>query len=369
MGKGPYRSRYAKVSKFAAALNIATGQIISFETIKAAFFKAANDPNPKAALKSLRKEFQLACPSCRRAKLVFSFASENPDGTINRIAGTDIPGPPAHLKTKSTKGKEVHTKHCTGVVVDREPSKIDPSKGFLLYLNLKNIPEPLPYSTRLIMREPGGKIVRLDPDLIGRESHKISTPADVLTLMRSGKTERLNSAVAVYGNQKINWSEFMIPSNDTRSPNPQLAEFARTFFKGHVGHPIMIDLKFVKATASNYSDDDGRNSAKHYKFPKTAPIHVPGLGEIVIQPELRVKNHHLIPQTENLHRHQGEAFVLVERPFLYKRDTQTNIYMMPLTLVDPDMIIESNLDDVMAIANKRHDAAHKDAGALAPALT
>lgn len=365
--KGPYSPRQAKVSKFPTAYNRKTGTIVGLDELKPLFFAAANSSSPKKALRALREEFDLACPNCKRASLVFSFGSENPDGTIDRISGTNLPGNPAHIKTKSTKEKQVHAKGCTGVVIDREPNQIDPNKGFLLYLNLKNIPEEHPINRRLIMREPGGKIVRLDPDLKGRATHKISKPEDVLALMRSGQKERLRNSVAVFGDRKIPWIEFMIPSNDTRDPNPRMAEFARTFFREGVGHPIIIDLKFVKATASNYCDDDGRNPAKHYKFPKTAPIDIPGLGEIVIQPELRVPNRHLVPTTEALHRQQGEAFVITSRPFLYKRDNVTNIYIMPIVLTDPDMIVESSLDDIMATAKKRHDAAHREQDLPTPA--
>lgn len=354
MGQGAYRQRGAKVSKFPTALDKNTGEIIPLKDLRDKFFAAANSASPKAALRTLRETFHLACPHCQSADLVFSFGSQNPDGTINAIAGSNIAGNPAHLKTKAG---ETHGKNCIGVVIPQESHAIDAQKGFRIHLNLKNIPERHPSTNQLITRDSGGKIVILDPDLKDREPWEFSKPEKILPLMKSRQIERLNKSVVIYGGRKIPWGEFFIPSINAETENPNLTRFALSFFADGAtgkafGHPLMIDFSFAKASYSNHHDEKGR--ARYYSFPKSAEIYIPALGgNIKIQPQLRVENQHLFDQMDHLHRTHGKILLVAERPFIYKRDDKTNNYILAMTLTDPDMMVVSNPTNIMAIAAKK----------------
>lgn len=355
MRQGAFNSRNAKVNKFPTAFDKKTGEYIAFPHIRKAFFIAANSPNPKKAIAALREQFDLACPHCRQARLSFSFGSEEPDGSIKAIAGGVIPGNPSHLKTTSTKVKENHAPNCIGVVLAREGHVLDGNKGYRVHLNLKRIAERDPRSKRLIMRNAGERIIVLDPDLKDREPFNVNKVEQILPLMRSGQQERLEDSVVIRGDTKTSWSQFMIPANDTSHENPNLANFVRSLQATPAeNHPVLMDLRFKNAVVSYYRDANG--NSRHYKFSKTAPFEVKGLGKIVIVPELRVQNEHLFDRIEALHKSKGEIFVLAEKAFIYKRDSKSNIYHMTFILEDPDMMVEASLNDIMAISRKRHDA-------------
>lgn len=360
-GQAAYRARDVKVSKFPTALDRNSGRFITFKEIRTEFFNAAKSESPKQAVATLREKFKLACPHCQKADLVFSFGSQTPDGRIKAIAGSNLPGNPAHLKTKA---RETHKPHCIGVVIESEGHEIDTDKGYRINLNLKTIPERHPLSKQLVRREPGGKIITLDPDLKGREPWDLSKPQRIIPLMKSGQTDRLEKSVIVHGSHKIKWQEFMIPATEkSGDQNENLAAYVRSCFKHGVGHAAMFDLAFGKSTSSNNSDPK-LGIEKHYKFPRSAPIFVEGVGNIIVIPEVRVKNEHLFKTTDDLQRHQKESFLIAEKPYIYKRDSKTNVYMLVIPLADPDMMVEASLKDIMAISRQREARAKTPANDL-----
>lgn len=360
---GDYRSRQAKVIKFTSAFDTKTQTNIPFEELKKQFFQAANSPNPKAALATLRETFNLVCPHCKKAGLSFSFGSQTPNGRINRIAGTDIPGNPAHLKTKA---KETHARGCRGIVVPVEGHKVDDQKGYRIHLNLGTIPERDPRTQQLVERVPGGKLVVLDTDLKDREPLSVTKVEDLIKPMRSGKIEKLKDAVVIRGNRKIPWTEFMIPANGhAGEQNEAMAQFVQSYFKNNQNaHPVFINLDLGNCTVSLHQDDRGKT--KSYFFPKTAPIFIPGYGNVVVRPELLVQNEHMFDKLHQLNLAQGEIFVLAEHVYVTKPYKSGNTHHLTLLLRNPDMMIEGNLENITAAAQKRHDKVHPPADLLTP---
>ena len=350
--QGPYNPRQAKVIKFPSAYNTKTGKEIFFTDLKKEFFVAANSEHPEAALKTLREKFNLVCPQCKKAGLVFSFGSQNPDGTINSISGVDISGNPAHLKTKPG---HIHERTCKGIVVPHESHEIDDTKGYRIHLNLSTIPERDPRSQRLVERLPGGKIIILDEDLKDREPLSVTKIKDLITPMRSGKIEKLQYAVVVRGNRKIPWSQFMIPATAVSGhENPSMEKFAKSFYKNaEHGHPVLINLDFKNCIMSPHHDRQGKSVS--YYFPKIAPIFIPGQGKVKLRPELLIENEHLFEKFDAIHRAFGEIFVLAEHVFIEKEHNKGDAYSLKILLRNPTMVMEGKLEDIMATAQKRHD--------------
>lgn len=354
-GKGAFRAREAKVIKFTSALDLNTQTQISFHQIKAEFFKAANSNHPEKAIATLREKFNFVCPGCKKAGLVFSFGSQNPDRTINSIGGTAITGNVAHLKTKAG---DTHPRGCTGVVIPSESHKIDDKKGYRIHLNLSTIPEYDPRSQRLIERAPGGRVIVLDPDLKERKPLSVRAVKDLMTPMRSGEIERLEKSVVVRGNRKISWSEFMIPATSTSGDtNDNLAQFARTYYRDHEkAHAVLINLDFKNCSSSLHQDNSGKS--KSYYFPRTAAVMISGYGKVEIKPELLVQNEGLFSTLDKIQKNHGEVFVLAEDVFITKPYKTGHIHHMAVLLRDPAMIMEAKLEDIMATAQKRHNKSH-----------
>lgn len=341
-----------KISKFTSALDLNSGKMMLFGDIRAQFFEAARKPDGPKAVAALREQFNFVCPHCKSptAGLTFSFASQNPDGTIRKIGGTNFLGNPAHLKNLP---ENVHLPECKGIALPSESHECNEDKGYRIHLNLKNAVDRHPRNGSLFMRNGDGRIVILDPDLKDRESIEVSTVEKILPLLRSGQIERVKDSVVVYRNQKIAWNEFFIPPTDDADFMDHIQNLAGALLDGRrPNHPALLHFDLGKASVSRFQDEKG--DARFYKFRQIHNVMLPGVkGPISIQPELRIQNQHLFPMMETLHKGHTEILSLVETPFIYKRDSKTNVYVMAFPLRDPDMLIDVKMDNISAIAHKR----------------
>jgi hypothetical protein len=146
--------------------------------------------------------------------------------------------------------------------------------------------------------------------------------------------------------QKISWNEFYLPSADDADFSKHVESIVTPLYKGYAQnsfvtkHPLLAHLDLGKASASRFCDEKGES--RIYKFPQIRDIKIKGVEKpISIQPELRVNNRHLFDVMNTHHKAHEELLVITEAPFLYKRDSKTNVYVLVFTLIDPDMMVEA----------------------------
>lgn len=355
MAQNNQKPRYTPVTKFASAWDPKAGEVLPFSEIRAQFKAAALSPDPKAAEKQLREEFNLVCPHCKQAELVFSKGSEDiTTGIRAKIAGSRFPGNPAHLKTKA---KSQHSARCIGTVYEHEGHSVDESLGFRLYLNFKDLAERNPRNGRLVIRNDKGRIIIRDPDLIGREAVSLSSPDKILPVLRSGQFDRIRKSLAVYGDKKIPWSDFFIHRQSEQDADARLKHLASQFLSRPESwhHPVMIDFQFDNRVAYTVSHGRSGNTLV-YKFPAIHNFEHPVTqARVTLQPRLFVTNHHLFEKLKDIHRTHGEIFVMAESPKVYKSADHDGLYILGIHLDDPDMMCEANIKEIRQIAREREE--------------
>lgn len=346
------------VTKFPAAFDLNRGDILSFSYIRRQFFMAVNSGEPEKALKELRKIFNLVCPHCKQAGLTFSFGSQNPDGSVRKIAGSRFKGQVAHLKTLPD---AEHASGCIGTVFESEGQEIDDEKGWRIHLNLGTIPQYNPKNSQLVRRLPNGRIITLDNDLKNREPWDLSNPEKIISLIRSKQVSRLKDSVVVYGDTKIPWDEFYVPHTTDADFTANLTKIIQNLYTKSSSrsrattHPILMVLDFKGASFSSTADEHGNQ--RNYLFSRTRPINLDGVegfkNGIVIVPEMKVKNEHLFEMMRQLQISRGKLLVIAESPVLYKRDGKTNVFHLAFSLTDPNMIHQVDIEDGIMTSVKR----------------
>ena len=349
----------AIVTKFPSAFDANTGEIVPFRTVRREFFAAANAEDPKKSINELRRMFNLVCPHCKQAKLVFSFGSQNPDGTVRKIAGSRVKGKVAHLQTLP---KAEHASGCIGTVFESEGHEINDQKGFRIHLNLRSIPEYNPKNSQLVRRERNGRIITLDPDLKDREPWELSRPEKIVPLIRSKQNDRLNDSVVIYGDTKTPWRKFYIPHASDDHFDGHLSNIAQTLAKKMLNGgrtaatPLLVVLDFKGASVTRTADENGNQ--KNYLFPKIRNVDVNNLTDdkdgMTIVPEMKVKNEHLFEMMRQLQISRGKLLVIAENPVLYKRDSRTNVYHLSFSITDPTMIHAIEINNGVMASVKRN---------------
>lgn len=346
----PHWGAAMSATKFVTARNAATGELVTLPEVRAQFFKAAAQ-SPEA-VKDLRKAFKMVCPHCdphqNPAAIHFNFASEKPDGTLKTIAGQDIIGNRANLRTNP---KALHTKGCTAVVLSGSNGKVDESKGYRIHVNIGEIPERSPRNRRLIIRNGEGRIIILDPDLKTREPWELSKPDKIIPLLKSGQFARIHDSVAVYGSQKIAWDDFFVHRQTKDDPDLRMRGFMGRLLAGdHV--PALIDLEF-DARVSVCEKNNKNGKYREYKFPKvTGVIHPESGREVTVIPRICVNNEYLFGEFTDIHRARGEMFLLTRDATIFKSSFARDTYIMYIDIADPAMITRANLRGITCEGRK-----------------
>lgn len=327
---------------------------MTLSEVRRSFFRAARQ-SPEA-IRELRKAVDFACPHCKEASVHFNFASEQPDGTIKKIAGSNVKGNRSHLRTNPD---SQHTKGCIATVFADDPTEYDDTKGYRFHLNLGEIPERNPRNGQLVRRNAEGRIIILDEDLRDREPWQISEPDDIVPLLKSGQFSRINHSVVVYGSQKVPWNQFFIHRTSKQDPEKRFRELAQSLtgtirFGEKASHPVLVDLNFVNCTRTKLSDENGNTGdTLAFKFPRVRDVYLAGRkAPVSIIPELHVTNHHLFDRMVKIQKDHGEIFVLAKSPVLQASQFD-DCYTLKIKLEDPKLYAPTNMQNIMDTARTR----------------
>ena len=141
-------------------------------------------------------------------------------------------------------------------------------------------------------------------------------------------------------------------------------------------NPVLMVLDFKGASVTRTADENGNQ--RNYLFSRTSPINLDGVDgivnrkEIVIIPEMKVKNEYLFEMMLQLQKSRGKILVIAENPVLYKRDSRTNIYHLAFSMTEPNMIHQVEIEDgimtsIKSVANPRHSNTQSQIDLRSPA--